>query len=196
MQKKRGERTGSGGRRGRCYEKSLKVLIIMGGLIGCILCSHITALASDQSRPSHPLVQEDDGIPDDLHEIFEKVGAEFNLCPELLEAMAYRESRFIPSVKSGNHYGLMQINVKVHADRIAKYKYTDNDMFEAEPNITVAADYLRELFDTYGDDAPIVLGAYSGNWKAVNYFKETGIMCSYVADVLKRSANYERMHGK
>ena len=195
--KKRGERTRSRGRRGRCYKNRLKVLIIMGGLmLGLYLTGHITALASDQSGPSHPIITEDDGIPDDLHEIFEKVAAEYKLCPEIMEAMAYRESRFIATVKSGNHYGLMQINVKIHADRINKYGWTSEDMFDPEKNITVAADYLSELYETYGDDDPVILGIYSGDWKSVSYYKETGIMSNYVRDVLSRSAGYERVHGK
>jgi hypothetical protein len=193
MQDRGGRR--SGGRILCNYGKSL--IIFVGGLmLGLYLTGHITALASDQSSPSHPIITEDDGIPDDLHEIFEKVAAEYDLCPELLEAMAYRESRFIPTVKSGNHYGLMQINVKVHADRINKFGWTSEDMYDPEKNITVAADLLAELFETYGDDDPVILGIYSGNWKAVSYFKETGIMCSYMTDVLSRSAIYERMHGK
>ena len=165
-------------------------------MLGLFLTGHITALACDQSCPGRPVVTEDDGIPDELDEIFQRVAAEYKICPELMEAMAYRESRFIPTVKSGNHYGLMQINVKIHADRINKFGWTSEDMYDPEKNITVAADFLSELYETYGDDTPIVLGVYSGNWKSVSYYKETGIMCSYVRDVLSRSAGYERIHGK
>ena len=165
-------------------------------MLGLYLTGHITALASDQSSPSHPIITEDDGIPDDLREIFEKVAAEYDICPELMEAMAYRESRFIPTVREGNCYGIMQVNVKVHKERIEKYDFTAEDMFDAEKCIIVSADYLKELFNTYGDDDPIVLGAYSGNWKAIARYKETSMLFPYADDVLKRSRRYEELHGK
>ena len=189
----RGGRGKSGGR----MDSVQKIRLIVGGLIiGCILSSQITVLAQSQVRSSHPVTVEDDGIPDDLQQIFEDVAADFELCPELLESMAYRESRFVPDVRNGNYYGLMQVNVKVHKFRLDKYGYTKDDMFDPEKNITVAADYLKDLYEMYGDDNPVVLGAYSGNWKAVNYYRATGIMCPYMTDVLTRAARYERIHGK
>ena len=60
----------------------------------------------------------------------------------------------------------------------------------------VAADYLAELYETYGDESPIVLSVYSGNWAAVSKYKEYGIMTPYVEEVLTRSVEYERAHGK
>ena len=70
-------------------------------------------------------------------------------------------------------------------------------MLEPGPNIEVAADYLAELYQTYGDDSPIVLSLYSGaGWDAVENYKENGTMTDYVEEILTRSANYERLHGK
>lgn len=138
----------------------------------------------------------EDGIPEEIRILCEQIGEEFEICPELLESMAYQESRFIPTVRSKNYYGLMQINVKIHKDRIEKYGWTADDMFDPEKNLTVAADLLKELYDTYGDDNPIVLSLYSGNWKAVKKYKEYGFLTTYVDDVLTRSAEYERIHGK
>lgn len=163
-------------------------------MIGFNLQSHIKALACDQSFSTHQII--DDGIPDDIAELFEKIAPMYDICPELMEAMAYRESRFIPTVREGNCYGIMQVNVKIHKERIEKYDFTADDMFDAEKCIIVSADYLKELFDTYGDDDPIVLGAYSGNWKAVARYKETSMLFPYADDVLKRSRRYEEIHGK
>lgn len=194
---KRVPKAGSGGNRSGTSKGMLKkvLLSIIGGImmVSLILTSSITAGAIG---PVYQTSQSDDGIPIETREIFEKVGEEFDICPELMEAMAYRESRFIENVKNGNHYGLLQINVKIHKDRIEKYGYTAEDMLKAEPNITVAADYLKELFDTYGDDDPLILMYYSGNRKAVSNYKEYGWTCPYVNDVLKRAAEYERKHGK
>lgn len=171
-------------------------LFIGGGflIVSLFLTSSITILAAGQDVQVSS--DQDDGIPKDLKEIFEKVGEEYEICPELLEAMAYNESRFIPTVTNGKHYGLMQVNIKIHAARIERLGYTAEDMLKAEPNIRVAADYLKELFDTYGDDDPLVLMYYSGNKKQIPKYKEYGFLCPYVSRTLKRAADYERKHGK
>lgn len=130
-------------------------------------------------------------IPDEVVEIADEVGEEYGLCPELLEAIAYRESRFTEDVISGNHYGIMQVNVKVHAQRIKELGYTKTDMLDAKKNMIVAADYLLELFEEY-EDCEEVLAYYSGSFKT---FEKTG-KCRYARDVLSRSYYYEEIHGK
>lgn len=173
-----------------------KVLLCIAGgsmVVSLFLTSSIKAEAKS---PVYQTSQSDDGIPKEIREVFEKVGEDFGICPELMEAMAYRESRFVESVKSGNYYGIMQVNVKIHKDRIEKYGYTADDLLKAEPCITVAADYLKELFDTYGDDDPLILMYYSGNSKAIPNYKEYGWTCPYVKSTLARAAEYERKHGK
>ncbi len=168
-----------------------KVLLCFEGgllIVSLFLTGSIRAEAAADSNQSE--------IPKDLQVIFEKVGESFEICPELMESMAWRESRFEPTVKSGNCYGLMQVNIKVHKDRIEKYGYTSEDMLDPEPNIIVAADYLKELFDTYGDDDPLILLYYSGAKSQIAKYKEYGFINSYVKDVLTRAADYERKHGK
>lgn len=141
--------------------------------------------------------QFDDGIPKNIREYCEEIGQAKGICPELLEAIAWHESRFIPTVKNKNCYGLMQINIKIHQDRIENLGYTSKDMLKAKPNIEVAADYLAELYEDYGDENPIVLSLYSGaGWDAVEKYKEYGFITDYVDDILTRSAKYERLHGK
>lgn len=166
----------------------------LGGIfVGLLLISQsLTVKANSLSYQP----QYEDNIPEDIRIYCELVGYEYNICPELLEAMAYRESRFTPTVQSGNQYGLMQINVQVHKNRIAKYGWNEQDMLDPYKNLMVAGDYLSELYETYGDDNPIVLNAYNGNWKAINKYKEYGYLSEYVEDVLDRSMNYERLHGK
>ena len=146
---------------------------------------------------SEAAVSEDDEIPKEIIEYCEEIGPTYDICPELLEAIAWHESRFIEDVKNKNCWGLCQVNIKVHADRIDNLGYTSKDMLKAKPNIEVAADYLHELYETYGDDNPIILSLYSGaGWSAVEKYKENGTMTDYVEDILSRSARYERLHGK
>lgn len=76
----------------------IKLKVIVGGfLIGCILCSHTTALAYSQDSLDDPMIQDD--VPENIKKYCEEIGAEFDICPELLEAIAWHESRFIPNVK-------------------------------------------------------------------------------------------------
>ncbi len=185
-----------GGKQFSTIKAMRKFFFLMLGVnlfIGSFLLNSITIHANSLSYRE---TDYQDEIPNDIREYCELVGNEYNICPELLEAMAYRESRFIPTVKNGNHYGLLQVNVKVHADRIENYGWTAEDMLDPYKNLMVAADLLAELYETYGDENPIVLSIYSGNWNAVNKYKEYGFICPYVEDVLNRSANYERLHGK
>lgn len=181
--------SGCGGR----FKRVLCVLLSWGlFFFGCSNPS-----ITSEAKQTKATISYDDGIPDEYREYFDEIGAEFGLCPELLESIAYHESRFFPDVKNKSCYGLMQVNVKVHAERIKKYGYTEDDMLTAYPNIKVAADLLAELFENYGDDDPIILLLYSGaGWEAVDRYKENGFITDYVDDVLTKSAEYERIHGK
>lgn len=181
------------GKRSKGMTKGRKLIFLMtlGIFAGCLFQP-----VRSEAEGLTNTIQVEDEIPDDIQSYCEEIGGMFDICPELLESMAYTESRFIPTVKNKKCYGLMQVNVKVHADRIEKYGYTTDDMFEPYPNLIVAADYLAELYETYGDESPIVLSIYSGNWAAVSKYKEYGIMTPYVEEVLTRSAEYERTHGK
>lgn len=177
--------------RGAIHTLRRLLMATMGGILICLfLVSPLIASADD------PCESTEDGIPEDIRSYCEWVGEQFGICPELLEAMAWNESRFIPDVKSGNYYGLMQINVKIHEERIEKYGWTKDDMFNPLKNLIVAADYLLELYETYGDDDPVILMYYSGNSTALKKYYESGYLCSYVRRILERSANYERLHGK
>ena len=174
--------------------KKWSAAVFYGGIliIGLILLSPIKAYANSLSYQ----VRFEDGIPENIREYCELVGAEYDICPELLESMAYNESRFIPNVKNGSHYGLMQVNVKTHQKRIEKYGWTEEDMFDAYKNLMVAGDFLHELYETYGDDNPVVLAYYSGSSATIKTYLKTGKMCKYAETILERSAEYERLHGK
>lgn len=177
------------GKRTGCEGIMKKVIFLWGILLWTLSPIRSEAAASCQTSI--------DGIPENVKSICEEIGAETDICPELLEAIAWHESRYIPTVKNKNCWGLCQVNVKIHKDRIEALGYTPEDMLTEYPNIRVAADYLSELYETYGDDNPIVLSIYSGaGWDAVEKYKENGQMTDYVEDILTRGANYERLHGK
>lgn len=179
-------------KRTRCVGKIKKCAAIF-----CALGTILIGLSVQTIRSEAAASSQDDGIPKEIKQYCDEIGEGYDICPELLESIIWHESRFLPEVTNKNCWGLCQVNVKIHADRIEKYGYTENDMLTAYANIKVAADYLSELYATYGDDNPIVLTLYSGaGWAAVEKYKEYGTMTEYVKNVLSRSAEYERIHGK
>lgn len=132
-----------------------------------------------------------DEVPECIRNFCEYAGEEYNICPELLEAIAYYESRFTPTAKNGDHYGMMQVNVEIHKERLEQHCWTKEDMYKPYRNLVIAAEYLSELYEEYEDNA-IVLAMYSGNTKAV----KSGKLCRYAKKVLKKSYEYETLHGK
>lgn len=119
-------------------------------------------------------------------------GAKYDICPELLEAISYRESRWTADVSNGSCKGVMQINEPYYADRIKEFGITD--IYDVDSNVHLAADYLAELFETY-EDTGAVLGTYHGEKNAAEKAKQ-GELSSYSIYILKLSEELERVHGK
>lgn len=123
----------------------------------------------------------------------EKIGEQYGICPELLEAMIEQESAGqADAVSSGGDIGLMQVNPKWHRDRMDKLGITS--LYDPYSNILVAADYLVELFEMYGD-LPLVLMEYNGSSDAESRYV-SGNYTEYAISIMERSENLERLHGK
>lgn len=125
-------------------------------------------------------------VPQDIELYCEKAGAEFNVCPELLEAIAWRESRFCEDAENQGCSGLMQISVKWHKNRMVDLGV--KDIYDAEGNIRVGANYLQELLSKYDGDVDLALKEYNGD-------TSKGVS-NYVVEILEVSAALERVHGK
>lgn len=134
---------------------------------------------------------QDDGIPEEVKKAAEKWGNHYGICPELIEALAYQESRFIPDVVSadGSCIGLCQVNPSCHKARMEKLGVTD--LTDIDGNIAVATDYLEELFEQYEGDVDIILMIFNGD----SSYKR-GHISKYATEILERSEDYERIHGK
>lgn len=138
----------------------------------------------------------DDGIPAEVKEACEKYGAEYFICPELLESLAYQESRFIADVVSddGSCIGVCQIKKSCHRSRMKRLGVTD--LTDIEQNIHVACDYLAEILTEHEDIAE-ALYIYNGNTSGLEYYQQTGdVKSKYVNEILERSMEYEQLHGK
>lgn len=156
-----------------------------------ILSQPITASANSLSN----IPIENDGIPTEISQYAEIIGHEFNICPELLISIAYQESRFQEDVTNGTCKGLMQINTSVHADRFSSNGWEVTDWDNAYKSMYVAAEYLNELFQEHEDVAE-VLYLYNGDSTNLKKYRQTGYISDYVDDILTRSEELERAHGK
>lgn len=165
---------------------------LMGGLLGlAILCHPIQAQANSLSYiPS----EQEIGIPENIYQYCEIVGNEFNICPELLMALAERESQCNPTAANGSCKGLMQVNASCHKQRFIDMGWSPDDWDNAYMNLYVAGDYLHDLFEDY-DDPGTVLMIYHGESNAVSKGK-SGKLSKYAQGILNRSYELERVHGK
>ena len=131
----------------------------------------------------------DDETPIEIQIAANKWGGEYNICPELIIAICYQESKFNEKAVNpdGTCYGVMQIQVKSHTDRMKRLGVTD--LTDIDQCVHVGADYLAELFERYEDTA-IVLGMYHGESKAQEEIS------AYTDAILTNSERLERLHGK
>lgn len=125
-------------------------------------------------------------IPEDIKGFCDAAGEEFNVCPELLEAICWEESRFDEDAENKGCSGIMQISVKWHKKRMKELKV--KDIYDAKGNIRVGASYLSELFEKYDGDLDKVLKEYNGD-------TSKGVS-TYVLEIIEISEALERVHGK
>lgn len=121
-------------------------------------------------------------------------GNKYNICPELLMAIAFCESSYQADAVNGNCKGLMQINVDAQWERMEEMGITEDDLWNPYNSMAVAADYLAELFERY-EDCAVVLMKYNGDSRVWEY-TERGEMSAYAAKVLSLAAELEEKHGK
>lgn len=126
-------------------------------------------------------------VPEDIRQLCEKYGNEYNICPELLEAMIFKESCFQASVVGGSCIGLMQVNPSAHRSRMQRLGVTD--LYDPEQNIKTGADYLSELIQETGN-VETALMLYNGDNNAYN----PGYRSSYVRRILEVSQALERSY--
>lgn len=129
---------------------------------------------------------------EELEFYIERVCEPVNICPELVQAIIERESRWNPNAVNGDCMGLMQISKRWHRERMERLGVTD--LFDPYDNILVGVDYMAGLFERY-EDPGMVLMIYNGDSRAKN-LQATGELSEYAEWILNRSAELERQHGK
>ena len=95
-------------------------------------------------------------MPQTLASVIQEAAQQYRLDPNLLAAMAYKESRFRPhAVSSRGAQGVMQL-----MPRTAKYLGV-TDSFDVRQNVFGGAKYLRKMLDRFNGDVEMSLAAYN-----------------------------------
>lgn len=134
--------------------------MILPVLLICLLAVPVKAGSNDTYLPQSQI------------DLCEKYGAEYGICPELLESLIEAESAGQMSARAGNCYGICQINGAVHG-----YGYDTE-----EKQIKKAC----EMLIGYDCEVDMALSLYNGQ-KHPHYD-------GYVDKVLRRSHELEIIH--
>lgn len=126
-------------------------------------------------------------------EMSARIGAAYNICPELLQAVAWHESSYREDAENDGCSGLMQVAGRWHGDRMARLQVTD--LYDPESNMLVAADYLAELFAQY-EDLGMVLMVYSGDSGAEAFARSGQGLSEYAQEIMEHTYQLEQQHGK
>ncbi len=120
----------------------------------------------------------------------EDIGSRYSICPELLEAIIEEESDGdADAVGSAGEIGLMQVYPKYHMERAERLGIYS--LFNPKDNILTGADYLSELFEEYQDMGTVLI-VYNGTAE----LGEQGKYTDYAEQIMKRTEQLERLHGK
>jgi len=107
-----------------------------------------------------------------------KYAKQYNLPPQLIISVIFRESTFKPTaVSKAKCLGLMQINTKAHPEKIKEMGIKYNEIFHIDNNVHLGCWILREYIDKY-KSVDKALKKYVG-----------GNLNGYVSDILKTYSN-------
>lgn len=154
----------------------------------------VTREPEETPEPS-PEPYNDPSIPDEIEAAARAAGEAYDFEPEFLESIAFYESTWSPLAVNGGCYGLMQISTRWHYDRMDRLGVTEAQIWEAGPNMMVAADYLRELFDQ-NPDFYWVMMTYNGDSRADAYLRGESGPSEYALLVQELTFELRSKHGK
>ena len=126
-------------------------------------------------------------------EMIESIADEYSITPEFIEALIWKESRFIPdATSSSGAKGLCQVLERYHISRMNKLLI--EDLYDPYSNILCGTDILYELFEKYEDCYLVLMcfnqGEFSGakeQWANGNYSK-------YAIDIVAWSDALQEKH--
>jgi hypothetical protein len=125
-----------------------------------------------------------DSLDEEIVDICEEAGEEYNISPYLLESIVWTESRGDAKASNGTCVGLCGINKYYHKDRVMK----NANLFDERTNVRTAANLLNELNGTYENET-VVLNYYGGYGidESLTKYSEQVL---YIADLLARKDEF------
>lgn len=191
--------------------KEKLVSLGIGALIGLLAgLGHIHSVKQHQLQTAASLQSEapeteaaiyepepynDPDIPDEIEAAAEAAAEAYGFEPEFLEAVAFYESTYNTQAVNGGCYGLMQVSTYWHADRMERLGVTESQIWEAGPNMMVAADYFRELFGRHSDPYWVLM-TYNGDSNADAYLEGKAGPSEYALLVQEFTFELRNRHGK
>lgn len=139
------------------------------------------------------LAKEQIVIPSKIETSCEKWGEEYGVCPELLEAICWHETRCKAEAENEGCIGITQINPKYFEASMKQLGI--NDLYDYDQNIRLCAYTLIEYSKQEEDLYYALMCWNSGSTKGKKLF-EQGKFTKYAIQVSEESYELERMHGK
>lgn len=129
----------------------------------------------------------DEGLQDHIFAVCE----EYEIEPELIISMIYRESTYnIEAIgDSGRSLGLMQIQPRWHKDRMNKLGC--DDLLDPYQNVMVGTDLMSELLNQRGS-VEWALMAYNGGPSYANKMVKAGKVSEYAREIIAMSDELSR----
>ena len=132
-------------------------------------------------------------VPEEVKQLSTEFGEQYNICPELIQAVCFKESNFNPRAENRECIGIMQVNPVWHQDRMERLGVTN--LYDTAGNMLVGVEYLSELAGKC-EDISVVLMLYNGDSDAEEVLNGTADISAYADEILAISEELERENGK
>ena len=132
-------------------------------------------------------------IPDNVKASCEKWGEEYGICPEILEAVCWHETRCKAELENEGCVGITQINPKYH--KASMELLGIDDLYDYDQNIHLCAYTLHEYSQQEEDLYYALMCWNSGSTRGKKLF-EQGRFTKYAIQVAEESYTLEQMNGK
>jgi soluble lytic murein transglycosylase-like protein len=147
---------------------------------GAALALCLLALAACAGRQPEPGARATGLYPNEtpaLRALIEQYSDAYGVPENLVQRVVVRESRHIPTARSGPYYGLMQIHPQTA--RIMGYRGRPQGLLDAETNLRYGVKYLRGAWLVAGGDHDEAVGWYSSGYyyeaRRLGLLEETGL---------------------
>ena len=172
------------------------ILIIVALVLMVVSCQHSQAAAEVEEEPTTATMElecfkyvENIPLPMELQTYINNVCKSYEIAPEIVFSMIAKESNYNHKEigDNGNSYGLMQVQLQWHEDRMNKLGCSD--LLNPYDNVLVGVDYLAELLTYYDGNLEKALTAYNaGATGAYDDYFSYGIDASeYAEEVIENS---------